>query len=319
MQNASICSDQRAIDVRARERKIHLIERLSPFMESRQGPWEIGRVNHYSVVDLLGVGGMGAVFLAINTANKGELVALKVLLPWKRHDFADVRFRREIKKHSRIRHDNVVQIFESGMTKCSKTREPLPYFVMEYISGQTLKQKLKVRHRLPEVEAVRVCRELCRALDAIHQAGIVHRDIKPGNVMFDLLRRERTKLMDFGIAFDNEDKIRRLTRRHLIGTPAYMAPERIQNPAEVRPQSDLFSVGCVMYEMLAGANPFDKPDANSIIASILTMHPREIPNITEELSQLVMELLADESRRPASAAIVQERLEQISRGSFKTC
>ena len=214
-----------------------------------------GLARHYRIVKRLGVGGMGAVFLAEQIALGNRPVALKVL---SRRLLDDpeflLRFHDEATSTARIRHANVVTIYESGQSD-----EGTPYIAMEYLEGETLRQALRARGALPVAECAETLSQVARGLNAAHKLGIIHRDLKPDNIF--LTRGDEgevvVKIVDFGIAKLRESATHTLTGT-VLGTPAYMSCEQASGMRsdQLDGRSDIYSLGVVTYEMLTGRVPF---------------------------------------------------------------
>jgi serine/threonine-protein kinase len=203
------------------------------------GRYELGR--------LLGRGGMAEVYLGTDRVLQRP-VAVKVLGGWLAADGGFVeRFRREALAAASFSHPDLVAVYDAG------SRDDLHFIVMEYVPGETLAEVIARERRLPAARASGIARDVARALAVAHAAGIVHRDVKPANVM--LTPDGRTKLMDLGIArtLDGEDLTRATS---ILGSPNYLSPEQARGE-HVDPRSDIYSLGCVLYEMLAGRPPFD--------------------------------------------------------------
>lgn len=200
----------------------------------------------YELTGVLGRGGMGTVYRA-HDRSLDEEVALKVLSETVEDTAdADRRFRAEIRLARKVRHPNVCAIHEYGQL------EDLQYIVMELVHGQDLKKYLESRGRLSTSEALDLAREIGEGLQAIHDAGVIHRDLKLANVMRD--GAGRLRLMDFGIAKSAGDMMSTVTG-HIVGTPEYMSPEQVQGqPVDAR--ADIYSLGVMTYELLTGRVPF---------------------------------------------------------------
>jgi serine/threonine protein kinase len=216
------------------------------------GPGEL-IAGRYRIVRLLGAGGSGEVY-EVEDGALGGTVALKTLAPERAGDGVErERFRREIQAARKITHPNVCRIFDIG-TQVAAGRERL-FLTMELLAGETLADRLARGPRFTTATALPIAAQIAADLDAAHAAGVVHRDLKPGNVMLVDVP-PRIVLTDFGIALSEEQAGIRLTRTgELLGTPAYMAPEQ-GDPGPVGPATDVYALGLVLYEMLAGVSPF---------------------------------------------------------------
>jgi tetratricopeptide (TPR) repeat protein len=218
--------------------------------------------DHYLLERELGRGGMATVYLARDLKHD-RLVALKVLHPELTHALGPERFLREIKVTAQLDHPHILPVFESGAA------EDLLWYTMPYVEGESLRDRLRREVQLSVEEALRITREVADALDCAHQHGVVHRDIKPENI---LLAHGHARVADFGVAQALESAGGdRLTGTGLaIGTPLYMSPEQSGGGGELDGRSDLYSLGCVLYEMLAGEPPFTGRTPQAIIAKRLS-------------------------------------------------
>jgi serine/threonine-protein kinase len=261
----------------------------------------------YRVEDVLGRGGMASVYLA-RDAELERPVAVKVLAEHlaDQPDFRD-RFLREARLAAQLSHPNVVQVFDVG------EEDGKPFIVMECVEGSTLAEELKERGRLEPEEVVDVALQICGGLEHAHAAGLVHRDIKPQNL---LLRPDGTvKIADFGIARAAETT--RLTQiGSVLGTAAYLAPEQALGE-EVTASADIYSLGCVLYELLAGRTPyiFQTLPELAVKHREETIEPlRELrPEISKRLEAAIMHALARKpDYRPESAAAFAEELAMAS-------
>ncbi len=211
-----------------------------------------GLIPNIEVIDLLGQGGMGAVYKA-RQVNLDRTVALKIIKPDNINDKAFAqRFQREAQTMARLNHPHIVTIYEFGQT------EDMFYLVMEYVEGVTLRHLIMSRELSPE-QALAIVPELCDALQFAHDQGIVHRDIKPENILVD--RQGHVRIADFGLAklLGTASETRNLTRTgQVMGTPNYMAPEQVEQPLEVDHRADIYSLGVVFYEMLTGQLPMGR-------------------------------------------------------------
>jgi eukaryotic-like serine/threonine-protein kinase len=216
----------------------------------------------------LGRGGMATVYLA-QDIRQDRLVALKVIHPELAATFGPDRFLREIKLTAKLRHPHILPLFDSGEAAGQL------WYTMPYVEGESLRQRLVREKRLPVDQALDIAEDVLAALAYAHQHGIVHRDIKPENI---LLEGGEAVLADFGIAHAiSAAGTERLTRIGVaVGTPTYMSPEQATGESQIDGRSDLYSLGCVLYEMIAGQPPFSGPTAQSIVAKHLTMAPPAI-------------------------------------------
>ena len=216
----------------------------------------------YRVERELGEGGMATVYLAEDLRHERK-VALKVLKPELAAVVGAERFLAEIKTTANLQHPHILPLFDSGQA------EGFLYYVMPYVEGESLRDRIDREKQLPVDEAVRIATEVADALQAAHEQGVVHRDIKPANI---LLSRGRPLVADFGIALAvTAAGGGRLTETGLsMGTPYYMSPEQASADRDPSPASDVYSLACVLYEMLAGEPPYSGTSAQAILAKILT-------------------------------------------------
>jgi tetratricopeptide (TPR) repeat protein len=236
----------------------------------------------------LGRGGMGLVWLARDLRHNRQ-VAVKVIRPELASVLGAERFAREIQLAAQLQHPNIVPVYESG--ECQGTL----YYVMPYVEGESLRAQLRREAQLPLDDALRIAREVADALAYAHAHGVVHRDIKPENI---LLAGGHALVVDFGIARAiTAAGTDRLTETGLvIGTPAYMSPEQSSGSPALDGRSDLYSLACVVYEMLAGEPPYTGPSSQAIIAKRLTEpvpHLRTVrEGIPEGVEQAITRALA---------------------------
>jgi eukaryotic-like serine/threonine-protein kinase len=256
-------------------------------------------LGRYQVVDVLGGGGMALVYRA-RDEELDRPVAIKLLADNLAADEAfRKRFLREARLAAQLAHPNVVQVYDSGEA------DGRPYIVMEYVEGETLADLLSRRGRLPPSEAVELALQVCSGLEHAHQAGLVHRDIKPQNL---LIREDGTvKIVDFGIA--RSARGTRLTETgSVLGTAAYLAPEQAAGE-EVTPAADVYAVGVVLYELLAGRTPHTAESLTQFLVSGQTQSIPELrelaPEVPAALEDVVMRCLAriPEYRPPSAGAL----------------
>lgn len=274
-------------------------------------PELVGRqiAGRYHLVRLLGDGGMGAVYKAADQVLR-RFVAIKLLHPAVAENPASVqRFEREARAAAAIGHPNIIEILDFG-------REGhRPYMVMEYLRGRSLAQVLAMERRLTIKRAATIAIHTLAGLAAAHDRGILHRDLKPANLMLVVRFGDRNfvKVCDFGfaalLADESRDSAKVLTpERTLVGTPAYAAPERLRGDVRRDPRLDVYSVGVVLYEMLAGRRPFDAPTFRELARKVRTEAPPPLrthrPDVPPELERIVMKALANDrdARWPSAAA-----------------
>jgi serine/threonine protein kinase len=289
------------------------------FLAPAQEADEIGRLGGYRVLRVLGRGGMGVVFRA-EDPNLKRIVALKAMLPsLAASPSSKKRFIREAQTAASIKHDHIVTIHQVGEDRGA------PFLAMEFLHGEPLDVRLKRESRLPVSEVLRIGRETAEGLAAAHEAGLIHRDIKPGNVWLESMKRKaqgsqsagspRVKILDFGLARATDDTTGLTQSGAIIGTPAYMAPEQA-NGGAVDHRCDLFSLGCMLYSMTTGQMPFAGKDTMSILMAIAMNDPKPPIELRSdmpiELSDLIVRLLSKKPEdRPADALEVAETLRRI--------
>jgi len=279
---------------------------------------DLPHIGRFQVLAELGRGGMGAVYRARDPELNRE-VAIKVLpAEFAKDPVAKARFLREARAQAAVENEHVVPIYDA------KEEAGVAYIVMPLLKGMPLSAALKQNPRPPLAELVRIGREIAEGLAAAHAAGLVHRDIKPGNVWLEAPKR-RVKILDFGIARATvaapgaRGDADPLTKRNeLLGTPQYMSPEQaLSKPVDFR--SDLFSLGVVLYQMATGERPFNGDGEFQVMAAVVNEHPASaaevVPGFPPALADLIDRLLAkDPAARPASAQAVAEELEQVLTG-----
>jgi serine/threonine protein kinase/Leucine-rich repeat (LRR) protein len=288
----------------ARSQEAHHQE-LIDFLAAPQQPGELGRLGAYRILRVLGAGGMGVVFQA-EDPHLERHVGLKMMKPaLASSEAARKRFLREAKATAAIKHDHIVTIYQVGEERS------VPFLAMEFLEGEPLDERLKRDNVLPVKEVLRIGREIAEGLSAAHERGLIHRDIKPGNIWLER-KRGRVKILDFGLARAMDDETHLTQTGAIVGTPAYMAPEQAQGePIDVR--CDLFSLGGVLYRMCTGKAPFKGANTMSLLMSLARdtpQAPSELnATVPAALSDLIMRLLAkNPAERPATAEAAAEAI-----------
>ncbi len=261
----------------------------------------------YEVDREIGKGGNARIFLARDPS--GRTVALKILHPELLVSVAADRFLREIQIASRLDNPHIAKILDSG------EREWLVYYVMSYVEGATLRERLDTLRCLPIAETLKLACDLLEALDHAHGHGVIHRDVKPANIV---LSAEGAVLLDFGIAraviASGTDQ---LTRSGIaVGTSTYMSPEQITALADIDHRSDLYSVGCVLFECLAGQPPFMHRNEAVVLQLHLTQPPPDVRTLrsdtpTELAASIAMALAKSPGERWRSAVAMREALAAV--------
>jgi len=227
--------------------------------------------DRYRIERELGRGGMATVYLAEDLRHHRR-VAIKVLDPEVAAAIGPERFLREIETVARLTHPHILPLFDSGQA------DGLLFYAMPYVEGESLRERLKREKQLPLEDALKIAREVADALSYAHSRGLVHRDIKPENI---LLEEAHAVVADFGIARAVAAAAgEKLTATGIaVGTPAYMSPEQASGGRDLDGRSDLYSLGCVLYEMLAGVPPFAGTTAESLAHQHLNLAPRPVTEL----------------------------------------
>jgi serine/threonine-protein kinase len=281
----------------------------------------LGRsIGNYGVVSKIGEGGMGVVYLARHVT-LGRRAAIKVLRPAlsSNQDIVS-RFFNEARAVTAVRHPGIVEVYDFGFLE-----DRTAYIIMEYLEGESLAARLR-RKRPAIATTLTILRAIARALQAAHESGIVHRDLKPDNVFLvpdsELPSGERVKILDFGIAKLTAGAMdaSQTTTGTVMGTPTYMSPEQCRGAGAVDHRADLYSLGCVAYEMLCGQPPFTANGPGDVIARHLYFEPTSLRShcseISPELDELVLKLLKKEPRaRFSTAADLVRAIDQLAAGA----
>jgi ABC-type branched-subunit amino acid transport system substrate-binding protein len=277
------------------------------FLAKPQNASELGSIGNYSVVKLLGKGGMGMVFEAVDTQLRRP-VALKVMNPQLGRDagFRE-RFMREARAMAAVHSDNIVTIHQVG------EQNGVLFLAMELLRGEALDRRIKDRRPFTTSEVLRIGAGIARALAAVHANGHIHRDIKPANIWLEE-PGGRVKVLDFGITLPTGGEHLTSTGS-VMGTPGYMAPEHAEG-SEVDQRCDLFSLGCVLHELVTGKPTFTGTSAFAILKAVATQVPPPLdqvkPDTPPALCNVVAALLEkDPAKRPASAQEIAETLDAL--------
>jgi eukaryotic-like serine/threonine-protein kinase len=253
----------------------------------------------YTLEKEVGRGGMATVYLA-HDLRHDRSVALKVMHPELAQTLGLERFRREIEVAARLQHPHLLTVYDSGEAAGQL------WFTMPFIEGESLRDRLTRQKQLPIEEAVQIAKEAAQALEYAHQHGVIHRDVKPENIL--LTADGSTMVADFGIARALDRSDERLTSTGFaVGTPAYMSPEQASGERALSASTDVYSLGCVLYEMLAGEPPFTGPSAQAILAKRLSgdtprvrvLRPAVSPALERVLNRALAPLAADRIRSAA--------------------
>lgn len=282
------------------------------FLRPAQQPGELGRLGPYRILAVLGRGGMGLVYQAEDPKLKRQ-IALKVMLPeHAANEKARLRFLREAQAQAALEHDHIIAIYQVDEDN------GVPFLAMPLLRGETLSDCLKRERKLPVADVLRIGREAAEGLAAAHEQQLIHRDIKPANIWLEGSRR-RVKILDFGLARAGaavEAEQQHLTGTGaVVGTPAYMSPEQARGES-LDGRSDLFSLGCVLYQAATGELPFPGATAMAILTALAVndpkrprVHNREIPH---DVEAMILHLLAkDLTARPATAHQVAQWIAEI--------
>ena len=242
------------------------------------------KLNDYYIEGVLGVGSLTVIYRALD--KQDNVVALKVLfLPPGESAEIFARFQREAETASRLDHPNIVKVLDVGQAN------GLAYLVMPFIKGETLAERLQQKGRLKAADAIDIAWQIANALDYAHLQGVIHRDVKPSNVI--LKNRDHAMLSDFGVA-QAADTPALTQAGHIIGTPAYMAPEQAMESFSVDGRADLYSLGVMLYRMVTGKLPFSGTTAQMLHAQAYDRppSPSSIIKIPPTLEAIILRALA---------------------------
>jgi hypothetical protein len=289
------------------------MQRMARVVEAAQAAMKVG---NYELFEEIGEGGIARVYRAQHRLLKRP-TAVKVIQLAQSTDELLARFDREVRLCSQLMHPNTIEIFDYG-----RTPDGLPFYAMELLEGATLQQLVERHGPFEPARAVHVLRGVAGSLAEAHERGLVHRDVTPANVM--LCRKgglhDVPKLLDFGLIKDTRgEHTRDLTRAlKILGTPSYMAPERIERPDSADFRSDLYALGAVGYFMLAGKAPLDASTDLSLAYHVVNTEPAPIAQVAPvpvppALAELIMACLAKRAEaRPQTAALIGEALDRIA-------
>ncbi|HEX5656094.1 MAG TPA: serine/threonine-protein kinase [Polyangiales bacterium] len=268
-------------------------------------------LDKYKLTRMLGKGGMGEVWEGEHQLT-GRRVAVKVLSDaYLSNKKVTARFGREARAASSVQHEGIVEILDQD-----RTAEGVPFLVMEFLAGESVGQRIKRKQKLSEGEALKIMLGLLDALDAAHQAGVIHRDLKPDNVFIlpGVRGEERIKILDFGISQKADEIEQGLTQAgSVLGTPHYMSPEQARGEPNIDVRVDVYAAAVMMYECVVGEVPFDAGNYNALLQIILSRAPQAPrargAEISAPMEQVLLACLAKKrEERPPNARVMRELL-----------
>jgi serine/threonine protein kinase len=268
-------------------------------------------LDKYKLTRILGKGGMGEVWEGEHQLT-GRRVAVKVLSEnYASNKKVTARFGREARAASSVQHDGIVEILDQD-----RTAEGTPFLVMEFLAGESVGQRIKRQKKLSEGEALAIMLPMLEALDAAHQAGVIHRDLKPDNVFIlpGVRGSERIKILDFGISQKADEIEQGLTQAgSVLGTPHYMSPEQARGEPNIDVRVDVYAAAVMLYECVVGEVPFDAGNYNALLQIILTRPPASPrsrgADISAPVEQLLLSCLAKKrEERPPNARVMRDLL-----------
>src|SRR5262249_43968357 len=266
----------------------------------------------YVLLDLIGQGGMGRVYLAQDT-RLSRRVALKILSPERvNNPRAIARFQREARVGAQLQHENLVRIYDFGESSGRY------YLVMEYIEGKTIGTLISESGPMPPATAVRLVRQVAMGLEHAHKKGLIHRDVNPYNIL--VTHDGIAKLADMGLAIDLADEDRVTREGATVGTFDYVAPEQARQSHSADIRSDIYSLGCTLYHMIAGQVPFPTPSLPEKLFAHQAMDPtpldKVVPGLPPGLAEVVSRMMRKSpDERYASPALVAQALEPFESAS----
>jgi eukaryotic-like serine/threonine-protein kinase len=275
---------------------------------------EIERVGSYKLEEKIGEGGTGTVYTATHALLKRQ-AAIKFLKPEGVPHGSTVRFEREVRLTSRLTHPNTIVIYDYG-----RTQEGIFYYVMEYLNGFTLARLLERSGAVAPARSINILAQISGSLIEAHSIGLIHRDIKPLNVMLCAIGGlyDHVKVLDFGMVKDLSGKDPSLTATQaLYGTPCYIAPERIENPMNCDARTDIYSLGAIAFNLVTGRDVFEGTSAADMLVKAIHEAPSRPSSVAPcaipgELEELILRCLAkDPGQRPQSVAEIRETLEHL--------